>query len=219
MKRTEQLRNLFHEWKQLPMDGEFHHDGIICEDEYDLNPSGHKLLFIAKEPNAKNHEHTHAKNFVTEWSNIKKPPGYLFAKIIALWSYGILNDFPIYSEAVEKIETLRRIAFMNLKKTGGNGLTPRGIIAKIVREQKEKILNEINIIDPDIIILCSGFEEEARRLFAEESNWVNSGYEIKLAKWNDKKIIEFYHPSSRNAAAASYSLLENVINSEAFKNL
>ena len=40
---------------------------------------------------------------------------------LAEWSYGIINDFSPYKNIKNKLSYLRRIAFMNVKKSGGGG--------------------------------------------------------------------------------------------------
>src|SRR4051794_26894795 len=123
MTKTQQLNELFNEWRtkfEFTEEG-FYADGIINEDEYNACATGKRLLFIAKEPNAKNHEKNEDRSFVTEWN--KTSPTYQFACRIAEWAYGILNDFPTFEQEEEKIGYLKKIAFMNIKKSGGIGFT------------------------------------------------------------------------------------------------
>lgn len=219
---NDQLALLFSEWKKLyenPID--FYIDGVINETQYRQNGDGSKLLFIAKEANESNHPDEFFRNFVAEWNNDEKPPQYGFAKRISEWAYGILNNFPPYTDAMDKIAHLKRIAFMNLKKSAGGGSTKAGSIEKLVSspDHREFILKEIEIINPDIIVLGTSQKEEIRTLFAAETEWENSGYMIKVARCGGRRIIDFYHPSSRNAAPAAYSLLQNVYQSKSFLSL
>ena len=50
-------------------------------------------------------------------------------------------------------------------------------------------------------------------------NWINSGYDILVAKWNSTNVISYHHPSIRCPKAMTYSLLGNVYKSEVFRNL
>jgi hypothetical protein len=222
MTKTERLQELFSSWKAiLPPDVPFFTDGIINESEYDASPPGQKLLFIAKEPNATNHDEVFEHSFVNEWNSDTQPPDYIFAKRISEWAYGIFHKFPPYDDAMNRIPYLRKIAFMNIKKTGGIGLTPGGAIEKIISDTnyRQMVLDEIDIIDPDVIILSTSQIKETRELFAPEAQWGKSGYSVKICRWQNRRIIDFYHPSSRNVAPAAYSLLQNVYNSTAFKKL
>ena len=41
--------------------------------------------------------------------------------------------------------------------------------------------------------------------------WRASGYAVDIGDWEGRKLIDFYHPSARNAPAAAYCLLEKVL--------
>jgi hypothetical protein len=88
-----------------------------------------------------------------------------------------------------KIIYLKRIAFMNLKKSAGGGSTKVGSIEKLVSspDHRHFILQEIEIINPDIIILGTSQKEKIRSLFVKENEWENSGYMIKIARWHNKR--------------------------------
>src|SRR5262249_7045932 len=77
---------------------------------------------------------------------------------------------------------------------------------------------QIEIIDPEVIITGTSWSELRDDLFPNVE-WKPSGYSIKIGKFKNIKVIDYYHPSSRTAPAASYSLLENIINSDKFKSL
>lgn len=81
------------------------------------------------------------------------------------------------------------------------------------------ILKEIEIIKAGLIILGLSFDEELIGEIFGQLKWVQSGYSEKLARSGNSKIVSFYHSSARNAAPASYSLLQNAIRSEAFASL
>ncbi len=217
--KTNQLNELFAKWKTefTFSENDFYTDGVINETEYEHSKK--KLLFIAKEPNASNHQKEIDRSFVTEWNETR--PDYNFACRIAEWAYGILNDFPTYDDKPEDIQVqLKNIAFMNVKKSGGKGsIEIYKDFLEIIKNQKDFIQREIEIIDPDIIILSLSQDKHVRNILFPGINWKPSGYTNKIAKWRNKKIIDFYHPSSRNVGAAAYSLLQNIINGDAFKNL
>src|ERR1051325_1605895 len=115
--KTEQLDTLFDEWEQsMPeYNGKFMKDGIINEKEFENTK--HKILFITKEPNRPNQE---AGDFRVWWKDEVK---YTFSYRLAEWSYGLLNNLPIFSEinTESRNSSIRKIAFMNIKKSGGGG--------------------------------------------------------------------------------------------------
>ncbi|MEO8148546.1 MAG: hypothetical protein ABI723_12950 [Bacteroidia bacterium] len=91
---------------------------------------------------------------------------------------------------------------MNVKKNAGGGISENKKMLKSVRYYKNKnlIIEQINIIEPKIIILGLSWEALRNEIFGKEE-WTSSGYGIEIKKWNNSKVIDFYHPSSRNAPA------------------
>lgn len=218
--KMELLRELFEEWRTDPKYpiADFYADGIINESLFDGCPPGDRTLVITKEPNANNHDQTGDRSFITEWDN--KQAKYPFACRIGEWANGILRRFPAFDDITDgdRQEHLRKIAFMNVKKSGGKGSANRKDLYDQVRLKKEFITREIEIIHPDIIILGLSFDQELIYEIFGGLGWINSGYSITIAQYKWAKVINFYHPSSRNVPAASYSLLQNVIRSDAFRD-
>jgi len=221
MNKTNELDNLFTEWEEKVNEykNKFVSDGIIDENEYDN--ADKKLLFIAKEPNDPLQERKW--DFRDIWKN-KIEFNNSFSYRIAEWAYGILNDFPPYddlwsNDPSKLFNILQSISFMNLKKIGGNGSSEYDSIHKHVNNELDFLKKQIDIIRPEIIILGLSFWSDIRNIIFQDAEWTRSGYNIEIAKWKNIKIIDFYHPSSRNAPAASYSLLQNIVNSNIFKNL
>lgn len=214
--KTEQLNSLFEQWERRNPDyhGVFVKDGII--DEVLFDEAKHKILFIAKE---KNDLSQRPGDFREWWSQELM---YTFTIRISEWSFGILNNFPCYDQVRRsvplKFEALHQIAFMNVKKSGGRGLSEYDRITSHIKLNLDFIHEEIRIIDPDIIILGVSWKEIRTQLFPE-IEWKESGYDIAVSRFNNSKVIDFYHPSSRNSGSASYCLLQNIINSDAFKEL
>ncbi len=155
MTKTEKLTDLFDRWKsEFYPNEDFYKDGIINEDFF--KNAKKKILFITKEPNAINHDKNEDRSFVTEWNTTM--PTYPFSHRIAEWTYGILNEFPVYAEAAKnamKEDMLKKIAFMNLKKTGGTGNSALHTFSDLMKDKKhlEFIHKQIEIIEPEIIIL------------------------------------------------------------------
>lgn len=221
MSKTMQLQQLFSKWQQnWPAGERFYEDGIINEDLFETMPTDKKLLFIAKEPNASNHSEIEGvMSFVKEWSS-DTPPGYPFALRIAEWATGIISDFPDFDSIHEsRMGNLKKIAFMNVKKIGGSGVAENLKIHDFATRYSANIQKQIGIIAPDIIVLSISFDKKIRALLFPGANWKSSGYSTDVALWNNTRIIDFYHPSSRNAPAASYALLKAVCTSKTFKEL
>lgn len=229
MTKTAQLDLLFNRWEvSIPeYKGRFVKDGIIKEDVWD--ETFPKILFIAKEPN--HFENPVAGDFRQDWNN---GTIYPFAYRIAEWTFGILNDFKEFGEIEYKRHKpnslyqsyLQKISFMNLKKLGGGGVCDgKQLLAHIKTEgHLQFVQDEIEIIDPEIIILGLSWgsaEAKTKELILPGINKAleQCNYSIEVGKLGKIKIIDFYHPSSRNSPSAAYSLLQNVMNSHKFKSL
>lgn len=232
--KTEQLNELFTEWKEnLYKNTNFSRDGINNEELY--HAAKHKILFIAKEPN-NSHDSTWDDKSYQEWWQEKLYRS--FSLRIAEWSYGLLNDFHPFKEITEdkRKDAIHTIAFMNIKKSGVKDITNVSILNKgdgsrsdysklldLVQEPNHRkyIIKQINIIEPEIIITSfATWLDLSDKLFSEyKINWEESDYNIRIGKFNSTKVIDFYHPSAYIPPAASYSLLQNVVSSKQFKNL
>jgi len=214
--KTTQLNLLFDEWEQKVNDynGKFVRDGIINEKFY--LQAKFKILFITKEPNNPNQE---AGDYCKWWAEALK---YSFSNRIAEWSYGILNDFPDYDSIHTNSDSLsgaiKSIAFMNIKKSGGTGTSSYNMIMEHAKNNSDFIHRQIEIIVPNIIITGISWLD-LRQMIFPNVKWEKSGHGIEIGRDKTAKIIDFYHPSSRTAPAAFYSLLRNVCLSEKFKSL
>lgn len=216
--KTDQLNKLFLEWEKEieEYQGHFIKDGINNEEKFQATKP--KILFITKEPNNPKKDEG---DFREWWRNELR---YTFSNRIAEWSYGIFKEFPPYdkikNEKQKKLDAMHSIAFMNLKKSGGKGSADNNEISRHVELNQTFIRKEIKIISPEIIILGVSTKSLRTQIFPElEDKWNNSGYDVAISKLSEIKVIDFYHPSSRNGAAASYSLLQNVYNSDAYESL
>ncbi len=214
--KTHQLNQLFDEWEQTVTDyqGKFVQDGVINEELYQtVTP---KILFIAKEPNNPKQK---AGDFREWWKN---EISYSFSYRLAEWSYGLLNNFPQYDDIWIKKgsahKAIQHVAFMNIKKNGGTGNSEYNRMMEHLKMNFEFLHRQIEIISPDIIVTGTSWKELRNGLFPKVE-WQNSGYDIAIGRYNNAKVIDFYHPSSRTAPAAAYSLLQNIVLSNKFKLL
>ena len=215
--KTDQLNNLFDEWERnySPYKGKLTRDGIINELLFNEKKAKEKgVLFIAKEPNDKDQS---GWDFRKWWND--EPLYRSFSHRLAEWGYGVTNDFPEYWEATENRKAgITSIAFMNLKKSGGTGTANDINISKAINETSPWLLQEIEIIDPDIIIGC-GLLKKYWKGFLEELKWIPSGFDTNIAMWNNIKIIDYWHPSNRYPRVMNYCTLGAITKSNAFKEL
>ncbi|MDX2189568.1 MAG: hypothetical protein SFY32_06875 [Bacteroidota bacterium] len=207
--------NFFKKWEDISEEyvSKIVKDGIINTSEYKvISP---KILFICKEPND---PEQNPGDFREWW---KEGAFGSFSYRISEWAFGLINNFPPFSE-ISKSNAydsyLQKIALINIKKIGGTGNANHSEIMKHFLVSKELLKKQIQIINPEIIVLCLSFNYEIRQeLFGFD--FENCGYNIEVGKYENYRIIDFYHPSSRNAPPAAYSLLQNVYKSEMFNEL
>jgi len=218
--KTELLDSLFNEWERSKPEyqGKFVKDGII--DETLFTKAQPKIHFIAKEPNNPKQE---PGDYRDDWKHIAST-AYILAYRIAEWSYGLLNNFPPFDNIWKDkgyfvFDSIQSIAFMNIRKSGGSGNSNYSIMMKNLENNLDSIHKQIDIISPNIIITGTTWKELRNKLFGSKLNWVDSGYDIKISKYNKSKVIDFIHPSSRTKPSASYCLLKNIINSPQFEKL
>ena len=183
------------------------YDGYIGEpEEFDKSD---RILFVAAEANNLNGEGEKAfwvKRVINKDPEIDNPK-HPFIKNInrlhkALMMYlydktdnkTIINTLKNNNELVTNYDGLKNIAFINLKKTGGNGkLNAPETQQKDninfsgwVNEHKKLLYDEICLIDPKIIIVCGGKTQSAFEKI------------IKSCTLSDDiTILYSYHPSHR----------------------
>ena len=204
--RTKRLNELFAEWKQQrPEEADrMCLDGIVCEKNYERTKP--KLLFITKEPN---NPEGPGFDFREWWSQEVK---YAFTNRLCEWAYGIWNGFPPLSEfeaKADKLEVIRSISFMNLKKVGGAGAVDRERIRSVTDRDKDLLRRQVKLIDPDVIIGGVG-DFSLWSLLFPGITLQDCGFDIHVARVGRVKVIDFYHPSYRVPRAMSYSLLGRV---------
>lgn len=202
--KTIQLNSLFDKWEQTVSEykGKFVRDGIINENLYQIAST--KILFITKEPNNPKEE---AGDFRIWWDGKVK---YSFSLRIGTWAYGILNEFKPINDITTKdiIESLSRISFMNLKKIGGKGTSSKSTIIKHTKQNIQFLRQEINIIDPKIIVLgLSKWNELRSLLFNDQELKVIDHY---IHSYGKRIIINFFHPSARGKGITNKFLYEEL---------
>ncbi|MFN4971404.1 MAG: hypothetical protein ACK5GX_00070 [Bacteroidota bacterium] len=204
----------YYNQKTLPTDvGSFALDGIIDIKKY--NESSIKILWILKEAwgtgwlnNQKGRPFEYPEYINTEFNFGESFPssGAMWAKIIYI-NYGILNGFlkwdhmPNYWESEDVFNSLKNCALINLKKIPGSTVSNMNEIYQHYRTDKEVILNQIDIINPDVII-CGG----TYKILTKEYPFdilKNSNNEYRNG--NKKRIfIPTYHPSYYSIGQEAY---------------
>jgi hypothetical protein len=218
MTKTSLLTKHFAKWQTLSAIPEthFHKDGIINEDLWDK--AGVKLCFLMKEPNNPQKEGWKGAFDFREWwmEEVK----FKFSRTLSQWAAGVQLGFPALEQLhyTQTHAALRASALVNVKKTGGGGSSVLSELLPHAIRDKDLVLEQLRIIDPQVIILGLSDPPVLRDALFPKVVWKKSGYQIPLGHWEGRVLIDFYHPSAHNAPAAAYCLLEKVMSSKAYKD-
>ena len=137
---------LFIKWKSKYDFNAFIRDGIVDSEHYD---SPH-ILFVLRDMNCQSERDLCADlrndgSGWKTWNNIGK------------WTKALLDgdeEYPQDMSTAKRVEQLKRIAVMNLKKEGGVSRTAGNELLEAVQAQHEMIYEEICLCNPGIIICC-----------------------------------------------------------------
>lgn len=126
-------------------------DGIVDYETY--VQANRKVLFVMKE--------------VNQWDGgdlremLRKGPRYQMWHTVARWAAGILRGFPPFDE-IDKyevlVESIRSIATINLKKTSGEASADMSVINAFALMDRQLLLDQIQMINPDIIVAGGTFD-------------------------------------------------------------
>lgn len=198
---------LFLKWQKEYHFQAFIKDGIVDPERY-VNPH---ILFVLRDMNWQTDRdlrldlRDHGSGWKT-WNNIGR------------WTKALLDgdeEYPYDMNTSQRVEQLRHIAVLNLKKEGGVSRAHGDELLEAVKTQHDLILEEICLCDPKIIICCglsgSGMLGNADLLkdyiFPETSEWMqfhscafDRDWWYYYADIHSQKIpiISFCHPHVTN---------------------
>ena len=198
---------LFDQWQQKYSFSAFVKDGIVDVENYEKP----HVLFILRDMNCPvpNDLRKDLRTFGSgskTWCNVGR------------WTCALLDEnepYPYNMSSSQRTEQLRRIAVMNLKKEGGAARADGKTLVSYAEEQKEMILRQIELCDPDIIICCGQSMADApgnavileKTVFGINANW-DKIHSCKLprdwwyfyARINGKEVpvVSFCHPQVTN---------------------
>jgi len=135
----------------------------------------------------------------TAWS-------YLSFQRMAYVLYGYNNhiycegkDMPKIRNHREMVKDLANIAYININKLPGGTTSDDSHIARCYKEWKNIIGKQIEVYNPDVIILGGtekflDFKNEFVQCEHYENTGVNPKLDSKIYKWGNRWIISVYHP-------------------------
>ena len=143
---------------------------------------------------------------------------------IGRWTKALLDgiaEYPRDMSPEKRVEQLKRVAVMNLKKEGGVSRTDGTALLEAVETQHELIFDEICLCNPSIIICCGlpmkGCPSNAdllwRYVFSNRSEWDKfRSTELPQDWWfyyavingRNVPVVSFCHPQSTNLCGREY---------------
>lgn len=218
MKRSinQRLDDLFHDWK--PGRSRFHQDGLLCggdADETAWRNARIKILFLAKEPN-------NPKSAPWDFRTWYHQNGvmYVFGHRISEWAVGILKDFPSLAKITDEQRNscLLSTALMNIKKVGGRANSSPSEISMVIKNDRERLLKQLRIIRPDVVIGGLGSIKLYLQLFGAMTAHPFPN-DVTVLTNGEFLLVHWYHPSARRIRKASYVGLKKLFRDPDFKRL
>ncbi len=188
--------------KKINLSESFTIDGIVNEEEWDGNNG---ILFILKEANIDGKLKGNIIDNKSVCADINEDGAKTFwfqeevNKSKINWRRNILRRLRKIGEDLtgEKEFSLKKTAYMNINKRGGEASANVDIIGGYLKKYKENILKEIEIINPKIIAICCGTDSYVSELVSYIHE-LNKDISIRCynhpAAWRkgftDKKYLE-----------------------------
>ena len=198
---------LFAKWKASHNFNAFIRDGIVAPEHYETP----HILFVLRDMNCQS-EHDLCADLRRDGS------GWKTWNNIGRWTKALLDgdeEYPQDMSMMSRVEQLKRVAVMNLKKEGGVSRTAGNELLESVQAQHEMIYEELCLCDPSIIICCgltaSGITGNATLLkdhvLPVSTEWTSFRSKTFDRDWwyflteiNEKQVpvISFCHPQVTN---------------------
>lgn len=200
---TEQEDALFSEWREK-IGGQFVIDGAPSPVLFDTSPA--RCLMVLKEPNFApedqdttpfDQRHELATQPHPWWHTVKN----WCAGISALHEGHTLTWDQL--KAIDLLAALQPFAFMQLKKTTGNGLVVKDEFRDRILEDRDFIIAQMAIYKPKVVIAC-GVAAEIERLSGVLGAWRTTTRGVRFNQimigGQAATLIDVPHPSARVAA-------------------
>lgn len=210
MSINSKLDNLYTKWSDQY--STFIKGGVINEEDYSSAPI--KVLFILKEVNS-NDNNWSLVDLVNR--QVQERKFYDIWDTIGLWSCAIFNGFKSYNE-IRKIanyfansglcESLTQIATTNIKKTCGGGQSNSNEIWDYGRRDRDFLLEEIEIINPDVVI-CGGTFTMIKEIYGLNIQECCTG--VLYSTHKNKLFIDMPHPRARVGKNVVYTYFKETM--------
>jgi hypothetical protein len=208
MKPTQDLSEdeLFDRWRQKIESQSKRHTYHFCKDGIispeDWAKAQPKILFILKEGRGKDDSRITIRNALgnnkSGWKRHK------VLRRVGRWAYGLLNystTIPDFEKAREhQFHSPRHIAYINISKTPGGKSTNPTFLAKETETYSEYIKRQIDIINPEIVVLCGVYGVIKKYIYGPDME--RAAHRIHLV--GNRVFINANHPAARKQAKGLY---------------
>lgn len=185
----EKMKKLFEKWKQEHKDDKLYEydtpsiDGKIIPKENFISDGfcisnvikENTILYIAKESHEYDKDSIINKEKINEYEYLKK-----------CFVYNKNTSFPSKIRGMQEIlgKDIKDMTFMNINKRGGFSYTNMAVLNTYAMQFSDNIVNEIEIINPELIICCGiGLKRIINMVYT------------KCDKELNRPIVEVNHPS------------------------
>jgi len=169
------------------VDGRLVRDGVALPDVYAQEKT--KVLFVLRDPN--NSPGTDMRAL------LRKGPEHQIWHTLARWAAGTLSGFAPYkdvSRSERKVEALRRVAVINLKKESGGARTDLAILNAIAHRDQHVLREQVELLAPRLVIACGTFDQLVWLLDLDP----DPAALYRAPAWNRKRTLQavnFRHPA------------------------
>lgn len=209
------IASLMDEWAEFHKDKGlncFISDGAVNADAY--QKSNPKIVFFLKEAYSKNNDENWS---LTDWLN-----GGAMTKMwstVSEWTYGIRNTTsstipqkPRLTRG-EKIDLLKTIAIVNVKKSNGKSTSTYADLLNFVKSDLLYLKKELEILSPDIIV-CGNNSSLLRAIYGaniqkdkvDSTGLIDADFmrQNGYALIDNHIIVDFYHPANQYPSILNY---------------
>ena len=196
---SEREETLFRRWEEA-LQGNFIRDGVVDEAKYADSPR--RLLFVLKEANSAGRKGWNLREEVTRgpwattWNNLTRWTRAIHALPESL-PWACLSEICVH----KRVETLNKIAFMNVnKRPGGTGVANMEAISAAAEKDSDFIRAQIAIYHADYVICCGkGISDlVAPIIFGRKPDWQMTDRGVWFVELPiGGHLIDYSHPQSR----------------------
>ena len=216
MTRKKQLEELFAQWQEEHRFEIFCPDGIVNEKQFSKKIPG--VVFLLKDANVSTPEESNVADNLLATANGEAAFGKMW-KVLCMWAMIMENPKITFSDCCnskfdvkDSIRSyLNRIAVVNICKEHGKGTNSQeeidAKIASAVNKYYNFVREEIDIIDPSLVVCCGTYPFVVDQYDFEDKT-LPSGAKYFFHK--DIPYLEMMHPACRMGYREMFAYFKEV---------